>query len=67
MKVVLESNSRTDFECLRCDELDPSRTMRASAKGPTHSGISDLAAYLATDGAKTLEQEELDPIHPLHN
>ena len=36
----------------------------ASARGFAHSRISELAAYLAEDGAKTLEQAELDPILP---
>jgi Uncharacterized protein conserved in bacteria C-term(DUF2220) len=36
----------------------------APARCPPDSGISGLAAYLATEGAKTLEQEELDPILP---
>ena len=31
---------------------------------PGESGIAALAAYLAGDGAKTLEQEELDPELP---
>jgi len=39
-------------------------TKGASARCPPDSGIFDLAAYLAKDGAKTLEQEELDPILP---
>jgi hypothetical protein len=30
-----------------------------------HSGIATLVQYLARDGAKTLEQEELDPVLPL--
>jgi hypothetical protein len=34
------------------------------ARCPPDSGISGLAAYLATEGAKTLEQEELDPALP---
>jgi hypothetical protein len=36
----------------------------APARCPPDSGISGLAAYLATEGAKTLEQEELDPALP---
>lgn len=36
----------------------------APARCPPDSGISGLAAYLAADGAKTLEQEELDPSLP---
>ncbi len=34
------------------------------ARCPPDSGISGLAAYLAAEGAKTLEQEELDPTLP---
>lgn len=34
------------------------------ARCPADSGISRLAAYLSADGAKTLEQEELDPMLP---
>ncbi|MCP1737860.1 hypothetical protein ABIF65_010514 [Bradyrhizobium japonicum] len=30
----------------------------------SNSGIASLAAYLAKDGSKILEQEELDPILP---
>ncbi|MEY9753776.1 Wadjet anti-phage system protein JetD domain-containing protein [Bradyrhizobium yuanmingense] len=36
----------------------------APARCPPESGIAALAAYLTEDGAKTLEQEELDPILP---
>ncbi|SFN77510.1 hypothetical protein SAMN05216573_12138 [Bradyrhizobium sp. Rc3b] len=36
----------------------------APARCPPESGIAALAAYLAEDGAKTLEQEELDPVLP---
>ncbi|MDI3566635.1 Wadjet anti-phage system protein JetD domain-containing protein [Bradyrhizobium sp. Arg816] len=36
----------------------------APARCPPDSGIASLAAYLAKDGAKILEQEELDPILP---
>jgi hypothetical protein len=36
----------------------------ASARCPAESGISALAAYLTEDDAKTLEQEELDPLLP---
>ncbi|MHC6157494.1 Wadjet anti-phage system protein JetD domain-containing protein [Bradyrhizobium elkanii] len=36
----------------------------APARCPPGSGIAAVAAYLAEDGAKTLEQEELDPILP---
>ncbi|MFB9262231.1 Wadjet anti-phage system protein JetD domain-containing protein [Bradyrhizobium erythrophlei] len=36
------------------------------ARCPPDSGIAALAAYLAEEGAKTLEQEELDPMLPLH-
>ncbi len=36
----------------------------APARCPPDSGIAALAAYLAQDGAKTLEQEELDPVLP---
>ncbi|WP_407175433.1 Wadjet anti-phage system protein JetD domain-containing protein [Bradyrhizobium sp. STM 3562] len=36
----------------------------APARCPPESGIATLAAYLAEDGAKTLEQEELDPMLP---
>ena len=36
----------------------------APARCPPDSGISGLAAYLAAEGAKTLEQEELDPQMP---
>ncbi|WP_407185364.1 Wadjet anti-phage system protein JetD domain-containing protein [Bradyrhizobium centrosematis] len=36
----------------------------APARCPPNSGIASLAAYLAEDGAKTLEQEELDPVLP---
>lgn len=32
---------------------------------PPESGIAILAAYLAREGAKTLEQEELDPARPI--
>jgi hypothetical protein len=39
-------------------------TKTASARCPPDSGIFDLAAYLAKDRAKTLEQEELDPVLP---
>lgn len=39
-------------------------TKGASARCPSDSGIFDLATYLAKDGAKTLEQEELDPVLP---
>jgi hypothetical protein len=39
-------------------------TKAASARCPADSGIFELAAYLAKDGAKTLEQEELDPVIP---
>jgi hypothetical protein len=34
------------------------------ARWPPESGIADLAVYLTGDGAKTLEQEELDPEMP---
>jgi len=34
------------------------------ARCPPDSGISGLAAYLSAEGAKTLEQEELDPSLP---
>jgi hypothetical protein len=34
------------------------------ARCPPDSGISSLAAYLAAEGAKTLDQEELDPTLP---
>lgn len=37
---------------------------KKSARCPPDSGIAALAAYLAEDGAKTLEQEELDPVLP---
>ncbi|MET4384474.1 hypothetical protein ABIB73_000209 [Bradyrhizobium sp. F1.4.3] len=37
----------------------------APARSPPGSGIAALAAYLAKDGAKTLEQEELDPVLPV--
>ncbi|SDI97917.1 hypothetical protein SAMN05216338_103539 [Bradyrhizobium sp. Rc2d] len=37
----------------------------APARCPPESGIAALAAYLAKEDAKTLEQEELDPILPL--
>lgn len=36
----------------------------APARCPPDSGIAALAAYLAEDGAKTVEQEELDPVLP---
>ncbi|MDF0584981.1 Wadjet anti-phage system protein JetD domain-containing protein [Bradyrhizobium yuanmingense] len=36
----------------------------AAARCPPDSGIASLAAYLAEDGAKILEQEELDPVLP---
>ncbi|WP_445219661.1 Wadjet anti-phage system protein JetD domain-containing protein [Bradyrhizobium sp. Pa8] len=36
----------------------------APVRYPPDSGIAELAAYLVQDGAKTLEQEELDPILP---
>ncbi|WP_233443168.1 Wadjet anti-phage system protein JetD domain-containing protein [Bradyrhizobium brasilense] len=36
----------------------------APARCPPDSGIAVLAAYLAGDGAKTLEQEELNPVLP---
>ncbi|MCP3392157.1 DUF2220 domain-containing protein [Bradyrhizobium sp. CCGB12] len=36
----------------------------APARCPPESGIAALAAYLAEDGAKILEQEELDPVLP---
>jgi Wadjet protein JetD, C-terminal len=36
----------------------------SSARCPVDSGIFPLAEYLAKDGAKTLEQEELDPQIP---
>lgn len=36
----------------------------APARCPPNSGIASLAAYLAKDGSKILEQEELDPILP---
>ncbi|WP_050399947.1 Wadjet anti-phage system protein JetD domain-containing protein [Bradyrhizobium embrapense] len=36
----------------------------APARCSPESGIARLAAYLAEDGAKTLEQEELDPVLP---
>jgi hypothetical protein len=36
----------------------------APARCPPESGISGLAAYLSAEGAKTLEQEELDPSLP---
>lgn len=36
----------------------------APARCPPDSGIAALAEYLAQDGAKTLEQEELDPVLP---
>jgi hypothetical protein len=39
-------------------------TKTAPARCPPESGISELAAYLAGDEAKTLEQEELDPVLP---
>jgi hypothetical protein len=39
-------------------------TKTASARCPPDSGIFDLAVYLAKNGAKTLEQEELDPVLP---
>jgi hypothetical protein len=41
----------------------PSRKA-APARCPPDSGIAALAAYLAQEGAKTLEQEELDPTLP---
>jgi hypothetical protein len=34
------------------------------ARWPPESGIADIAVYLTGDGAKTLEQEELDPEMP---
>lgn len=36
----------------------------APARCPPESGIAALATYLAEEGAKTLEQEELDPVLP---
>jgi hypothetical protein len=36
----------------------------APARCPAGSGIYELSQYLATEGAKTLEQEELDPVLP---
>jgi hypothetical protein len=36
----------------------------APARCPPDSGISGLATYLTAAGAKTLEQEELDPTLP---
>jgi hypothetical protein len=36
----------------------------APARCPPDSGIASLAAYLAEEGAKILEQEELDPVLP---
>jgi Uncharacterized protein conserved in bacteria C-term(DUF2220) len=42
----------------------PSSTNASPARCPPESGIATLAAYLAGEGAKTLEQEELDPQLP---
>jgi hypothetical protein len=36
----------------------------APARCPAGSGIYKLSQYLTTEGAKTLEQEELDPVLP---
>jgi hypothetical protein len=44
------------------DECD--RKKAALAQHPSGFGIAALAAYLAKKGAKTLEQEELDPVLP---
>jgi Uncharacterized protein conserved in bacteria C-term(DUF2220) len=38
---------------------------KAPARCPPDSGVVALAAYLAQEGAKTLEQEELDPVLPV--
>lgn len=39
----------------------------ARARCPPESGIAALAAYLAEESARTLEQEELDPVLPALN
>lgn len=42
-----------------------SSTKAAPARCSSESGIAGLAAYLAGDHSKTLEQEELDPVLPI--
>lgn len=46
----------------RRGQVSPSRP--SPARYPPDSGIADLAAYLGGEGAKILEQEELDPVLP---
>ncbi|WP_247831259.1 Wadjet anti-phage system protein JetD domain-containing protein [Bradyrhizobium sp. 200] len=47
------------------EALGSAPSMKAPpARCPPESGIAALAAYLSEDGAKTLEQEELDPELP---
>jgi Uncharacterized protein conserved in bacteria C-term(DUF2220) len=46
----------------RSGQVSPKKA--APARCPPDSGIAALAAYLAEEGAKTLEQEELDPVLP---
>jgi tRNA(Ile2) C34 agmatinyltransferase TiaS len=42
MKAVIAENGRTDFKCLRCDELDPLQTDAAEwAKGPLAASMGD--------------------------
>ncbi|MGX9432103.1 MULTISPECIES: Wadjet anti-phage system protein JetD domain-containing protein [Bradyrhizobium] len=46
----------------RSGQVPPKKA--APARCPSDSGIAALAAYLAGEGAKILEQEELDPALP---
>jgi phage FluMu protein Com len=45
MKAGIAENGRTEFSCLRCDQVNPLQTNAVKwAEGPPGSSVDDLAA-----------------------